>query len=74
MFGTNHPVLASPGVNPGFLHALANALGGLSGAALVIALIGAAIGYAVACAIDWLPAPIGIILGIFGTAFIVGIV
>jgi hypothetical protein len=73
MFSTPHPMLASGEFNPGFFHVLVSVLGGLSGAALVIAIIGAAIGWGAAWLIDGLPAPVGIVVGIFGAFIILGL-
>jgi hypothetical protein len=64
MFSTSRPALADYRVPPHDMRAIVDFIGGLSGAALVAAIVGGLIGYAVACKIDWLPAIVGIGLGI----------
>lgn len=73
MFTTTHPVLADHILTPGDAHAIMNFIGGLTGAALVAAVVGGLIGYAVALKIDWLPAAIGIGLGMGGMFVILNI-
>lgn len=67
-------MLADTYVDPGSARTLLDAMGGLTGLGLLVAVVGGLIGWGASALIDWLPAPIAILVGGLGLLFLCGII